>query len=298
MLFCPKFYDTKSLEKLGDKHSVSDLGGLRSKEHIIAHELTHVDIWGIPNPIEDQTDDMFPNHGAAYGESRVHDYAWKNAQDGNGKGTVNALTALNGMSLYISPWQQASLLWVRRLLTGLAADTYAWYLTAYYFQKKNDWKWDPKGTGKDGWTTSATTNPPPPQYPIRTCGGGISGKMTYEDAKMAIDLICYSPDSGYLRGQQRVFGADDKGEYTQDVFETYDTESPRTLHVTAKWTGARDGCSPLDFKNNADAAGNVCKDILLYQIVDACPDYAKTGDRWKEGGAFDDGCMQWSFRIP
>lgn len=113
---------------------------------------------------------------------------------------------------------------------------------------------------------------------------------------MAIDKICTSEDKGYLRAGKKIFGPDDKSMYTQDVYGTYNWESPYAMHVEIQFTDEKGGCGKLDFVNDKEGAGETCR-RLLGEVVDGCGDFKKTRDVWKTGGTFDDGRMKWSFML-
>ena len=135
-VFCPYFFTGGGGLKFLSGHAnrdppnvPGDFTDTYSFEHVIAHELFHVDLirpGSSTQHITDQVTDYYDGRGAVgvYGAEQCFDYAWKY------EGSVNFDVAAN-------------------------ADSYAWYFTNRYFAKK--WNW---GVEDDGLGIVNRVNPP------------------------------------------------------------------------------------------------------------------------------------------
>lgn len=105
--FCPKFFAKNDIPNLAhltkNKKKSSELYGLRSREHIIAHEFMHVKKYGYRNFIDDLSDPRVD--GMIYGGSRCADFGWTGSPS-----MVNAMQELNGKQVFplpkhvLGPW--------------------------------------------------------------------------------------------------------------------------------------------------------------------------------------------------
>jgi len=129
LTLCPTFWDRDHIEKLGSQPDLApgDLKSIRlSYEHVLIHELFHLDFIGFDPDIDDLSATLSPfdSHQVEtpiYGAINCHKFAWALASDNVATKSVNTKVAQN-------------------------ADNYAFFFTSFWLSAHHDWsRFDGKG---------------------------------------------------------------------------------------------------------------------------------------------------------